>query len=98
MQIPKEISQITGKLENAGFEAYLVGGCVRDIFMNREPKDWDITTSAKPNQITSLFEHSHYDNDFGTVRVVNDETENEKLKIVEVTTYRLDANYSDSRR
>jgi len=98
MQIPKEISQTTGKLENAGFEAYIVGGCVRDIFMNKEPKDWDITTNANPDQITSLFKHSHYDNDFGTVRVINDKTENEKLKVIEVTTYRLDANYSDSRR
>ncbi|MBU3968860.1 CCA tRNA nucleotidyltransferase [Patescibacteria group bacterium] len=98
MQIPKEISQTTGKLENAGFEAYIVGGCVRDIFMNKEPKDWDITTNANPDQITSLFKHSHYDNNFGTVRVINDKTENEKLKVIEVTTYRLDANYSDSRR
>jgi len=98
MQIPKEISNISRKLEDAGFEAFLVGGCVRDIFLGREPKDWDITTNAKPEQITSLFEHSHYDNDFGTVRVVNDNTEDERLKTVEVTTYRTDANYTDSRR
>ncbi|MFA5838872.1 MAG: CCA tRNA nucleotidyltransferase [Candidatus Paceibacterota bacterium] len=98
MQIPNEISRITRKIEDAGFEAFLVGGCVRDIFLGREPKDWDITTNATPDQITFLFEHSHYDNDFGTVRVVNDDTEDEKLKTVEVTTYRLDADYSDNRR
>src|SRR3989344_9186158 len=49
-KIPKEVSHVTESLEKAGFEAYLVGGCVRDLLMDKEPKDWDITTNAKPAQ------------------------------------------------
>jgi len=68
-KIPKEVSNITDTLEKAGFEAYLVGGCVRDLLMDREPKDWDVATNAKPEQIISLFEKTIYENDFGTVIV-----------------------------
>ena len=68
-KIPKEVSHVTETLEKAGFEAYLVGGCVRDILMDREPKDWDITTNAKPDQIIGLFEKTVYENTFGTVGV-----------------------------
>ncbi|MEX0934733.1 MAG: HD domain-containing protein [Candidatus Paceibacterota bacterium] len=98
VNIPHEVTQVTSKLENAGFEAYLVGGCVRDILMGLTPNDWDITTNATPEEITEIFEHSHYDNDYGTVRVVNDDTDDDSLKVIEVTTYRLEAEYSDSRR
>jgi poly(A) polymerase/tRNA nucleotidyltransferase (CCA-adding enzyme) len=76
-KIPKEVSHVTDTLEGAGVEAYLVGGCVRDLLMDRGPKDWDITTSAKPEQIISLFEKTVYENTFGTVGVcvpVTDET------------------------
>ena len=69
-KIPKEVSHVTATLEKAGFEAYLVGGCVRDLLMGREPKDWDITTNAKPEQIIGLFEKTVYENTFGTVGVV----------------------------
>jgi len=68
-KIPKEVSQVTSKLESAGFEAYLVGGCVRDLLMDRIPKDWDITTNAKPEQIIELFDKTVYENTFGTVGV-----------------------------
>jgi len=68
-KIPKEVSHVTDTLEKAGFEAYLVGGCVRDLLMNKEPKDWDITTNAKPEQIIGLFEKTVYENTFGTVAV-----------------------------
>ncbi len=68
-KIPKEVSQVTETLEKAGFEAYLVGGCVRDLLMGREPKDWDVTTNAKPEQIIGLFEKTVYENTFGTVGV-----------------------------
>jgi len=77
--IPKEVSHVTQTLEKAGFEAYLVGGCVRDLVMSqilseveggREPKDWDVTTNAKPEQIMALFEKTVYENTFGTVGVV----------------------------
>jgi len=97
LKIPKEIINVIKTLEKAGFEAYLVGGCVRDLIMGREPKDWDITTNASPEQIVKLFPKTVYENKFGTVAVVNEETENEKLKTVEVTPYRLEAKYSDFR-
>src|SRR3989344_2013883 len=69
-KIPKEVSHVTDTLEKAGFEAYLVGGCVRDLLMDKEPKDWDVTTNAKPNQIIELFEKTVYENTFGTVGIV----------------------------
>ncbi len=69
-KIPKEVSHVTQTLEKAGFEAYLVGGCVRDLIIGREPKDWDITTNAKPEEIMPLFEKTVYENNFGTVGVV----------------------------
>jgi tRNA nucleotidyltransferase (CCA-adding enzyme) len=69
-KIPKEVSYVTDTLEQSGFEAYLVGGCVRDLLMDKEPKDWDITTSAKPEQIIALFEKTVYENTFGTVAVM----------------------------
>ncbi|MDO8659780.1 MAG: polynucleotide adenylyltransferase, partial [Candidatus Parcubacteria bacterium] len=68
-KIPKEVSHVTSTLESAGFEAYLVGGCVRDLLMDREPKDWDVATNAIPGQIIPLFEKTIYENDFGTVGV-----------------------------
>ncbi len=68
-KIPKEVSHVTNTLEKAGFEAYLVGGCVRDLVMGRAPKDWDITTNAKPEDIMGLFEKTVYENTFGTVMV-----------------------------
>ncbi|OGD68726.1 hypothetical protein A2811_01875, partial [Candidatus Campbellbacteria bacterium RIFCSPHIGHO2_01_FULL_34_10] len=66
--------------------------------LNKEPKDWDITTNATPEQIQEIFEHTFYENTFGTVGVVNDKTEDLKLKTIEVTPYRLESEYSDSRR
>lgn len=67
--IPEYVTRVTETLENAGFEAFLVGGCVRDLIMKREPKDWDITTNAKPEEIIPLFEKTIYENKFGTVGV-----------------------------
>ncbi len=95
--IPAEIVLIIETLEKAGFEAFLVGGCTRDILLGRIPKDWDITTNATPEQIIPLFPKTFYENNFGTVGVVNENTENERLKIVEVTPYRLESSYTDHR-
>ncbi|MFM7088710.1 MAG: CCA tRNA nucleotidyltransferase, partial [Candidatus Paceibacterota bacterium] len=67
--IPPEVTQVISTLEKAGFEVYLVGGCVRDLIMGRVPKDWDLTTNAKPEQIIPLFEKTVYENNFGTVGV-----------------------------
>lgn len=101
-KIPEYVSRVTDTLEKAGFEAYLVGGCVRDLLMGKEPKDWDITTNAKPEEITSLFEKTVYENNFGTVLViVSCETKNERVSPetynIEVTPYRLETKYSDFR-
>jgi tRNA nucleotidyltransferase (CCA-adding enzyme) len=103
--IPKEVSHVTKALKDAGFEAYLVGGCVRDLFMDRKPKDWDITTNAVPEEIIPLFPKTFYENSFGTVGVVNENLsedfsleEAETLKIIEVTPYRVESSYSDHRR
>lgn len=96
--IPISIKRISETLEKAGFEAYLVGGCVRDILLGKEPKDWDFTTSAHPEQIQTLFPDSFCNNDYGTVGVKNEEETDERLKVVEVTPYRSESGYSDSRR
>ena len=94
--IPEEIIGIAGNLRKADFQAYLVGGCVRDILMGREPKDWDIATDAKPEQIQKIFPDSVYENKFGTVAVKTD-SKDERLKIVEITTFRLEGKYTDKR-
>lgn len=96
--IPREVSEITSALESAGFEAYLVGGCVRDLIRKEKPRDWDITTNAKPEEILALFPHAFYENNFGTVGIVHEGIVDKTLEVVEVTTYRLDGVYKDSRR
>lgn len=96
-EIPKEVREVGGVLEEAGFEAYLVGGCVRDLLLKRKPRDWDFTTSAKPTEIQALFPDSYYNNDFGTVGIKTD-SEEEALKVIEVTPYRSESGYSDRRR
>ena len=96
--VPQEISLVTETLQKAGFEAYLVGGCVRDMISGKKPKDWDVTTNAKPDQITALFPKTFYENDYGTVGVVNENIDDETLKIIEVTPYRIEGIYSDKRR
>lgn len=97
-QIPREVLNVLSTLQNGGFEAYIVGGCVRDLLLGRTPKDWDVTTDANPEQIQGLFENTFYTNDFGTVGVVNDNATDETVKVVEVTPYRLEGKYSDARR
>ncbi len=96
--VPSEVSQVTKTLENKGFKAYLVGGCVRDLIIGREPKDWDVTTDATPEQIIAAFPHTFYENTYGTVGVVNDAATDERLKTVEVTPFRLESAYTDKRR
>jgi poly(A) polymerase/tRNA nucleotidyltransferase (CCA-adding enzyme) len=100
--IPEEIAQVTRALESAGFEAYLVGGCVRDLYRKVPPKDWDVTTNATPEQIIALFPKTFYENDYGTVGVVNesiaeDDTLRKSMRIVEVTPFRKETTYSNFR-
>src|SRR3989338_4214613 len=96
MTIPKEVKSVIENLRKAGYEAHIVGGCVRDFLRKVEPKDWDIATNAKPEEIRKVFPKSFYENKFLTVTVQTG-SKNEKLKEVEVTTYRSEAKYTDKR-
>ncbi len=96
LSTPKEILEIHTALLTAGFESYLVGGCVRDLIIGREPKDWDLTTNAKPEEIQALFEETFYENDYGTVGVVTKATD-PRMKVVEITPYRIEGKYSNAR-
>ena len=102
-KIPPQVVGVLEKIKDAGFEAYIVGGCVRDLLCNIEPKDWDVTTDAKPEEIVAIFPDSFYENDFGTVGVktepfLKNGKENREHDVVEVTTYRIESKYSDRRR
>ena len=93
--IPDTVLSIYRTLENKNFEVYFVGGCVRNILLKRPIKDWDLTTNAKPEDITKIFKDSFYDNKFGTVgipiKIGGEES------VVEVTTYRTENEYRDKR-
>ena len=94
--VPLEVKTVAEGLRKEGYEAYLVGGCVRDLLLHRAPKDWDITTNAKPEDIQRIFPESFYENDFGTVGVKT-ESEDPSLTVTEVTTFRTETGYSDKR-
>ena len=96
MNIPKEVKSVVEKLEKKGFEAYLVGGCVRDLLRDMEPEDWDIATNAKPEEIEKIFPKSFANNKFGTVTVLTSSKE-KKLKEVEITPFRTEEKYTDKR-
>ncbi len=92
IQLPTAVQYIIETIEQAGFEAYAVGGCVRDSILGRTPDDWDITTSAKPEDIKRIFRHTVDTGiQHGTVTVLI------KKECYEVTTYRIDGEYEDSR-
>jgi tRNA nucleotidyltransferase (CCA-adding enzyme) len=95
--IPEEVSRVSRVLTTSKFENFLVGGCVRDLLLERKPKDWDLTTNANPEEIQALFEHTFYENAYGTVGIVNEEPQEENLRVIEVTPYRLESAYSDAR-
>ena len=102
-KIPQPVLDVLKALQEASFEAFVVGGCVRDILLGCEPKDWDITTNAKPEEVQAIFPDSFYENDFGTVGVktvpfLKHGKENREHDIVEVTTYRIESDYEDKRR
>jgi len=96
MKIPKQIISITAKLEKAGFEAYIVGGCVRDLLRGAKPNDWDIATNAKPEQSNKLFPKSFKDKNFGLVTVLTG-SKDDTLKEIEIMPYRTESTYSDKR-
>lgn len=92
IQLPEKVNMIINKLQAHGYEAYAVGGCVRDSILGREPDDWDITTSATPLETKALFQRT-FDTgiEHGTITVLVDK------EAFEVTTYRVDGEYEDSR-
>lgn len=92
VEIPKQVAFIIERLQSHGYEAYAVGGCVRDMLLGREPNDWDITTSAKPEQVKAIFKRTVDTGiQHGTVTVLEDSIG------FEVTTYRIDGEYEDGR-
>jgi poly(A) polymerase/tRNA nucleotidyltransferase (CCA-adding enzyme) len=95
--IPDEVQQSAQTLEDSGHEAYLVGGCVRDLIRGTRPKDWDLTTNAHPEEIKKLFPDHYANNDFGTIGVKTD-SEDPRVQIIEITPYRSESGYSDLRR
>jgi len=96
MRLPKEVQLILATLQEGGFEAYAVGGCVRDLLLGQEPKDWDVTTNATPEKIQALFPEHVYENTFGTVAVKTG-SEDSSLSLVEVTPFRIEGKYTDKR-
>ena len=95
IEIPEDVKLILTTLTNASYEAFIVGGCVRDSIMGRIPNDWDVCTNAKPNEILEVFKkHKTIPTGIkhGTITVLlNDEG-------YEITTYRVDGEYTDGRR
>ena len=96
MRIPKEVQSVINELKKKRFEAYIVGGCVRDFLRGIEPEDWDVATSTKPEEIQKIFPKSFYENKFLTVTIQTG-SKNPKLKEIEITTYRKEAKYTDKR-
>lgn len=94
IELPAPVRQIIARLEHAGYEAYCVGGCVRDCLLGQSPGDWDLTTSATPAQTAAVFADCPLVTagiKHGTVGVVLDKT------MYEITTYRVDGDYTDNR-
>lgn len=92
IKMPGKVNKIIDVLQEAGFEAYAVGGCIRDSLLGRTPNDWDITTSAKPMEVKALFSHTIDTGiQHGTVTILLDR------EGFEVTTYRIDGEYEDGR-
>lgn len=92
IEIPRNVAEIIRNLEDNGYEAYIVGGCTRDAILRREPQDWDITTSAKPEEVKRLFRRTVDTGiEHGTVTVMFGK------EGYEVTTYRIDGEYQDAR-
>ena len=92
IEMPKDVASIISRLQHAGHEAFVVGGCVRDTLLGREPEDWDITTSAKPEEVKIIF-----------IKTIDTGIKHGTVTVLvngngyEVTTYRIDGDYADGR-
>lgn len=94
--LPDDIISIYKQIENAGFEIYFIGGCVRDLIMGIPVKDWDLTTNATPEKIQEIFPDSFYDNSYGTVGIPI-EKDGETQLVAQVTTYRTEKGFENFR-
>jgi len=94
IKLPEKVIEIIKILKDNKFEAYIVGGAVRDILMGKDVYDWDFTTNATPEQMLKIFSNSYYDNEFGTVGIPN---EKEGERPYEITTFRTERKYDDKR-
>ncbi len=97
VKIPEYIIKMLCELNKAGHEAFIVGGCVRNLLIAKPVNDWDITTNARPEQILKVFSQGKYENTFGTVLVPIKDEKGQTQDVVEVTTYRSEQGYSDRR-
>lgn len=98
-KIPPSVKKALTEIQKENFEAFIVGGCVRDLILGKKPKDWDITTNATPQELLKIFPDGKYENQFGTVILPEKYLGNpESRENLEITTYRTEANYSDKRR
>ena len=99
-KIPKNVLFCIEALQKSGFEAYIVGGCTRDFLRDVSPADWDVATNAIPEQTQKIFKDlkikTFYENDFGTVGVAFPK-KNDEFEVIEITTYRNEATYTDNR-
>lgn len=104
-KIPAEVKFAIEALQKSGFEAYIVGGCVRDLMRGIEPGDWDLATNAKPEEIQEVFPDNYADNKFGTIKAriasssgsAGERKEGENFLEIEITPYRTESEYSDMR-
>ena len=102
INLPERVAFLLECLNIAGYAAYVVGGCVRDSILGKTPHDWDICTSAKPEEIKNVFEQLGYDvietgAKYGTVTVVMKNSW-QPDEAFEITTFRIDGEYKDNRR
>jgi len=103
LKLPEFVKKIIDKFEKNDYEIYIVGGVVRDLLLKRLAVDWDFTTNATPKEILALFPDGFYDNQFGTVGIVNPKEKKKKVyygkpPIYEITTFRKEIGYTDRRR
>lgn len=102
LKLPEFVKKILNKFEKNDFEIYIVGGVVRDLIIKRPAVDWDFTTNATPKEILALFPDGFYDNQFGTVGIVNPKEKKKKVyygkpPVYEITTFRKEIGYTDRR-
>jgi len=94
IDLPPAVASVLETVREGGHEAVLVGGCVRDLVRGEQPADWDVATAAPPEVVASLFPGASWENQFGTVTVLDPDGG----RGIEVTTYRVEAGYRDQRR